>query len=502
MSKQAQSVPLSFRARADGTTLFRWLYDEIRTAILDGRLPPGSRLPSSRSLARDCNVARGTVVAAFDQLALEGYLDGTVGSGTYVKETLPDPILRADLPARRAAVRVQRSPLSAGGRRLAAQPFPKLWSVRDVDTFRLDRPALDAFPIGIWSRLTARRMRSESRAWLTHGEPLGLPALRAAIAGHLGRTRGLRCTADEVVITSGTQHSLDLMARLLLDPGDRVWVEDPGYVAVSALARAHGAEVVGVPVDEQGIDCEAGRRRGLPPRLIYTTPSCQFPLGVTLSLERRLALLRGASEADAWVFEDDYDGQLQFEGRPLAALRTLDCRGGVIYSNSFNKVLFTSLRLGFLVLPPALIEAVRAAKSITGRFDPVLEQAVLADFIAEGHLDQHLRRMRELYTERREALVAAARHELGALLELSDHQGGLQIVGWLAPGIDEAEVAARAAGLGIDSVPLSRLSIERRLPPGLVLGFAGAGVPAIRRAIEGLGRILRDLTGHAPRRTA
>ena len=502
MSKQAQSVPLSFRARADGTTLFRWLYDEIRTAILDGRLPPGSRLPSSRSLARDCNVARGTVVAAFDQLALEGYLDGTVGSGTYVKETLPDPILRADLPARRAAVRVQRSPLSAGGRRLAAQPFPKLWSVRDVDTFRLDRPALDAFPIGIWSRLTARRMRSESRAWLTHGEPLGLPALRAAIAGHLGRTRGLRCTADEVVITSGTQHSLDLMARLLLDPGDRVWVEDPGYVAVSALARAHGAEVVGVPVDEQGIDCEAGRRRGLPPRLIYTTPSCQFPLGVTLSLERRLALLRGASEADAWVFEDDYDGQLQFEGRPLAALRTLDCRGGVIYSNSFNKVLFTSLRLGFLVLPPALIEAVRAAKSITGRFDPVLEQAVLADFIAEGHLDQHLRRMRELYTERREALVAAARHELGALLELSDHQGGLQIVGWLAPGIDEAEVAARAAGLGIDSVPLSRLSIERRLPPGLVLGFAGAAVPAIRRAIEGLGRILRDLTGHAPRRTA
>jgi GntR family transcriptional regulator/MocR family aminotransferase len=493
MSKRPPDLSLSLRPRAAGTTLFRWLYDEIRTAILEGRLSRGSRLPSTRTLAREHGVARGTVVAAFDQLAMEGYLEGNVGSGTYVRQSLPDALIESHAALTRAPGRGPRSALSARGKRLADHPFPKYASNRTVETFRLDRPALDVFPIDTWSRLAARCLRRGAPELLSHGEPLGFRPLREAIAAHICAARGLRCTADEVVITSGTQQSLDLVARLLLDPGDRVWMEDPGYTAVASLLRADGVQVIGIPVDEQGIDCDAGRRRCRQARLAYVTPACQFPLGVTMSLERRLSLLQWASESDAWIFEDDYDGQLEFEGRPLAALRSLDRRGDVIYSNSFNKMLFPSLRIGFLVLPPALIDAAHAARSITQRFGSVLEQAILAEFIGEGHMEQHMRRMRELYTARREALIAAARGELGELLELSDFKGGLQIVGWLAPGIDELEAWRRAGTHGIDTTALSNLGIERRLPPGLVLGFAGADVPAIRRGAERLGVVLREL---------
>lgn len=474
-------------------TRFRWFYEEIRTAILESRLSPGSRLPSTRALAREYGVARGTVVAAFDQLAIEGYLDGSVGSGTYVRQTLPDSLIKPSARRTQAAGGAGRGVLSARGRRLTEQPFPKLSSNRSVETFRLDLPALNAFPIETWSRLAARHLRGGAPELLAHGEALGFRPLRAVIAAHICAARGMRCTAEEVIITSGTQQSLDLVARLLLDPGDRVWMEDPGYTAVASLLRAHGAQVIGVPVDEAGIDCHAGRRQCRLARLAYVTPACQFPLGVTMSLERRLSLLQWASESDAWIFEDDYDGQLQFEGRPLAALRSLDRRGRVIYSNSFNKMLFPSLRIGFLVLPPPLVEAARAARSITQRFDSVLEQAILAEFIAAGHMEQHMRRMRELYTARRAALIEGAGRELGELMELSDLKAGLQIVGWLAPGIDEADAWLRAGAHGIDSAALSSLSIERRMPPALVLGFAGADVPAIRRGIERLGRVLREL---------
>lgn len=494
MPKTTRTAPLVLRPRSAGATLFRWLYDEIRGAIIDGKLPPGSRVPSTRSIACQYRVARGTVVAAFDQLSAEGYLESGVGHGTFVRQTPPESPHAATPVRPHARADSSRSLLSARGRELAGNPFPQLWSNRSVETFRLDRPALDAFPSKLWGRIAARRLRSAAADLLGSYETFGFRPLREAIASYVGLRRGVKCTADEVVITSGTQQGLDLIARLVLDRGDEVWVEDPGYAAATSLLRAHGAQVVGVPVDAEGIDCHAGRRRSRLARLAYVTPGCQFPLGVTMSLQRRLALLRWAHEEGGWIFEDDYDGQLRFSGRPLATVQSLDGGGCVIYSNSFNKMLFPSLRLGFLVVPARLIAAVAAARSIVDRFPAVLPQATLCDFISQGHMDQHMRRMRELYAARFDALIRSARRDLDGVMDLSPAHAGLQIVGWLARGLDEEVACRRAAAHGIDSVPLSKLTIDRSMPPALVLGVVSADVRAIRGGVERLGHALRELS--------
>lgn len=503
MSRTAAPATLVLRPRAAGATLLRWLYDEIRLAILEGRLPPGSRLPSTRAVARQYGLARGTVVAAFDHLMAEGYIQGSVGSGTFVMQmTGVSP--PGSAPGRaRARATVAAPTLSVRGRRLASHPFP-LRILRKTHTFRLDHAALDSFPIKTWSRLTARCLRSAIPGLLTHGDTLGFAPLRAAIAQHIGLTRGIRCAAEQVVITSGTQCSLDLVARLVLDPRDRVWVEDPCYTAVSSLLRGAGAEVIGVPVDDAGIDCESGRRRARTARLACVTPGCHFPLGVTLSLQRRLALLEWAREAGAWIFEDDYDSQLGFSGRPLAALQSLDRSGCVIYSNSFSKMLFPSLRLGFLVVPQTLLGAVEAARSVLQRFPSVLDQAVLAEFISAGHMEQHMRRMRDLYTERHDALVRIAQRDIADVLRLSPVTAGLQTVGWLAEGIPEIEAGRQAAAQGIVALPLSHLTLERALPPAVVLGVTAMDLPGIRRGVEQLGTLLRRLrrdSGRPPAQT-
>ncbi|HEY1892730.1 MAG TPA: PLP-dependent aminotransferase family protein [Steroidobacteraceae bacterium] len=492
MSKTAAPVTLTFRPRAAGATLLRWLYDEIRLAILEGRLAPGTRLPSTRGIARQHRVARGTVVAAFEHLTAEGYIEGSVGSGSFVRNvSVLSPSATAAARARSRAA-VATPSLSLRGRQLVSHPFP-LKLPPGTHTFRLDMAALEAFPIKTWSRISARCLRSGVPRLLAHGDTLGFPPLRAAIAQYVGLTRGVLCTPDEVVVTSGTQASLDLIARLVLDPGDRVWVEDPCYTAIPALLRALGAEVIGVPVDESGIDCEAGRRRARLAKLACVTPACHFPLGVTLSLQRRLALLEWSRAVGAWVFEDDYDSQLGFSGRPLAALRGLDRNGCVIYSNSFSKLLFPSLRLGFLIVPPALLAAVESARSVLQRFPAVLDQAVLAEFIAAGHMEQHMRRMRDLYTRRHDALVRLAQDELADVLRLAPVTAGLQTVGWLADGIPELEASRLAVERGIVAVPLSQLTVERTMPPALVLGAADTDIAASKRGVAQLGTILRGL---------
>lgn len=493
MSKQEPTAPV-LRPRAEGTTLCCWLYQEIRAAILDSRLPPGLKLPSRKALARQYRVSIGTVAAATDTLVKLGYLDARAGSGVYVRGAPASAPLETSGARPQRAARVSRRVLSARGRLLAAQPFPKIVCSHSVETFRLDRPALDMFPLETWNGLTAQRFRrGQSLEVLAHADPLGFPPLRAALAAYISRTRGVRCQADQVVVTSGTQHSLDLVARLLLDPGDQVWMEDPGYPPVTSLLRSHGAKVVGVPVDPQGLDCAAGRLRCPFARLAYVTPGCHFPLGVPMSHERRVKLLQWASEAGAWIFEDDYDGLLRGDRRHPEALQSLDRTGCVIYSNSLNRLLFSSLRLGFLILPPAFIEPAAAALSITQRYQPAMEQATLTDFITQGHFDRHVRRMRELYTERREALVAAGRAELDGLMQLSDSPLGWQVIGWLTTGTSEAEVWRRAAARDIASVALATLTLERPMPPGLVFGIGAADARAIRTAIKRLGRVLRVL---------
>ena len=494
MQKQGTTAPLVLRPRCAGATLHSWLYQELRKAILESRLAPGLKLPARKTLARQCHVSIGTVTEAYDKLVELGYLDARGGSGTYVRATLPDTTPGDSGPRAPGPVRGPRRVLSARGRLLAAHRFPKLFSNGAVQTFRVDRPALDVFPIETWNGLAAQRIhRGRTRELLAHGCPLGFPPLRAALASHVSRTRGIRCEAAQLVITSGTQHSLDLVSRLLLDPGDQVWMEDPGYAPATSLLRSHGTEVIGIPVDAQGLNCVAGRLRCPLARLAYVTPGCQFPLGVRMSYERRLKLLAWASEAGAWIFEDDYDGLLRCDGRHPQALQSLDRTGCVIYSNSLNSMLFSSLRLGFLILPPAFVEPAAAALSISQRYQPTMEQATLADFIALGHFDRHVQRMRELYTERREALIAAGKAELGGLMQLSDSQVGSPVVGWLAPGTSEAEVWRRAAARDIDTVALATLTIGRPMPPGLVFGIGATDTRAIRTGIRRLGRVLRVL---------
>lgn len=486
MEKQESTASVVLRPRAAGTPLYCWLYEEIRAAILESRLPPGLKLPSRAVLARQYRVSVTTVVAASEQLVEHGYLDVREGRGTYVRAPRPAP---APTPAR-----APRRELSTRGRLLAAHSVPKLSSSHAGAAFRLDQAALEIFPLETWNRLAAdRTRRGRNPEWVTHGEPLGFRPLRAALADYVSRARGVRCEADQVVVTSGTQHSLDLVARLLLDPGDEVWMEDPGYAPASSLLRSHGAKVIGVPVDAEGIDCDAGRVRSPLARLAYVTAACQFPFGMPLSRERRLKLIQWANEAGAWIFEDDYDGQLQCSGRCAPALHGADRHGCVIYSNSCNGMLFPALRLGFLVLPPAFIEPAAAALSVTERYHPVAEQAVLADFITQGHFDRHMQRMRELCAERREALVGAATAELTGLMRFSEPQAGWQAVGWLAAGMNEAEAWRRAVARDIDSVALASLTTERRLPAALVFGLGSADARAIRTALRRLGRVLRVL---------
>lgn len=492
MSKREPAAPVALQPRAAGTTLHSWLYDELRAAILQRRLSPGLKLPSRSALARQCRVSIRTVVAVSEKLIAHGYLDARRGSGTYVRGAPADAAQNRE-PGAPSPPRVRPRALSDRGRVLAAQPFPRLLARHSLKTFGLDHLAPDTVAVATWNRLAGEHLRRVgSLELLAHGQPLGFPPLRRALADHVARTRGVRCDADQVVVTSGTQHSLDLITRLLLDPGDHVWMEDPGYAPATSLLRSHGTKVLGVPVDTHGLDCAVGTRSSRLAHLAYVTPGCQFPLGVVMSHERRLQLLQWATEAGAWVFEDDCDSLLRSDGGPQA-LHSLDRGGSVIYSNSLDSLLFPSLRLGFLVLPPAFVEPAAAALSITQRYQPSAEQAVLADFIVQGHLDEHLQRMRELYAQRHDTLVQAARADLGGLMQISNSPPGRRVIGWLSPDLDEAEAWRRATARQIDSVALATLTIDRSMPPGLLFGIGAADTRAIRTAIRRLGRVLRVL---------
>ena len=488
-------VRIDPRAR---TPLQTQIYGSIRRAILEGVVVPGSRLPSSRGLATDLGVSRTTTVLAFDQLAAEGYLTTRKGSGTFVTRELPDDRLRAPTIRRDSSVR--HPMLSRRGSALAATPPTALKIDGPPRAFRLGTPALDRFPIDVWTRLASRRLKSMTLARLDYGQPAGLLALREAIAEHVRRARGTACVADQVIVVAGAQHGLELIARVLLDPGDVAWMEEPGYTGAHAALIGAGARIRHIRVDAQGLNVEAARRTDRA-RLVYVTPSHQFPLGVLMTLPRRLALLAWARAANAWIIEDDYDSEFRYGTRPIPCLHGLDVDGRVIYVGSFSKTLFPALRLGFLIVPLDLRDAVVGARRAGDIHTGLLDQAVLADFIAEGHFERHLRRMRREYHERLEALVrGAARHCRGAL-ELRQVPSGLHAVADLA-GVDDARLCQEARARGVEVMPLSAYCFDRRGPAtqGLVLGFGAIrpeffddGMRKLAAAIDGVrGQMKRD----------
>lgn len=476
--------------------LYQQLYTHLRRAILSGDLKPGMRLPSTRALAEELNVSRNTVLNAYQQLLAEGYLDGRVGKGTFVTRVLPEQLLISAEPGQPVDTQpaeTQRPRFSehaalqlAAPRMSEVVPSPSGASPRP---FRIGVPALQAFPYKLWSRLVVRRARNMPPEAFTYQNLRGYRPLREAIAAHITVSRRVQCAPEQIIILPGAQGGLDLAARMLINPGDAVWMEDPGYLPARGALLGAGAQIVPVPVDREGLVVEAGIARAPQARLAYVTPSHQFPLGVTLSLKRRLALLDWAKSAEAYILEDDYDSEYRFARRPLPALQGLAERetGRVIYVGTFSKVLFPALGIGYLVLPPALVEAFEKVRTFINVHPPMLEQLVLTDFIVEGHLMRHLRKMRSLYAERRAALLAAA-WEMP--LDIHPPDTGIHCVGWLPEGMDDLALVREAARHDIDLVPVSRFSIEPLARKGILLGYSEYSVEQIQDGIRRLARAM------------
>lgn len=464
--------------------LHEQIFDEIRRAIVDGALRPNTRLASSRALAAELGVSRTTTQLALDQLVSEGYLVARRGSGTYVAARLPDeavaPPSRCSLPprtqllSRRGAALVTGTPAS---RRL---PGP-------ARAFRLGTPALEAFPTATWARIASRRIAAITVRDLDYGGGAGLRALREAIADHTRATRGTRCDADQVYIVNSAQRGLDLVCRLLLDAGDLGAVEDPGYPgAWSALASA-GARIVPIPVDGCGIDSTAlAMQRGI--RLVYVTPSHQFPLGAHMTLARRRALIEWAAANAAWIVEDDYDSEFRFDERPQPCLQGLDTSGRVIYVGTFSKSVFPALRIGFVIAPADLCEQLVAVRgALADPQPPSLDQAILAEFIAEGQFGRHLRRMHALYAERLAALESAAVRWCGGALALRPTRTGLHAVAALCDSdLDAERVRDVARQRGVEVATASEYMLGSPAVPALVLGFGGVSPAQIDSGMQEL----------------
>ena len=455
--------------------LHRQLFAELRESIASGALRGGTRLASTRELAAQRGISRKTAEEAYAQLEREGYVERRVGSGTYVCEL--------SLPPARAPRMEGRRSLSTRGH--AAARSVACVEPRSVRAFSAGLPLLDHFPIATWQRLVASHGRRLSARDLVYGDPAGDPALRAAVASYLGMSRGVRCDAGQVVIVSSSQEALHLLAQMLLDPGDAAWLEEPGYYGARAALTGAGARVVPVPVDEDGIDVAAGVALAPHARVAYVTPSNQYPLGTAMSIERRLALLEWARRSDAWIIEDDYDGEFRYDGRPLTAIQTLDRAGRVLYGGTFTKSLYPSLRLAYVVLPPDLVTPFVTLRTQVDGHPPPFLQRVAADFLAEGHFDAHLRRMRALYRERRELALRLFTRHLD--LELGPANAGFRVVARVAG--DDRDVAARGARAGLDLPTLSRLYIGKPRH-GLVLGYMGLSPAALTQAVKLLARVL------------
>ena len=502
VARDPHLLPLGVDAdRRSGVPLYRQIHDGLRSAILDGRLEPGTRLPSTRAAALELGVARNTVIAVFEQLVAEGFLRSGVGDGTWVADFAPELLSRParkgpkspDGPKRPGARREgvsggTDSPLSVRGRAIVGvgrgAPGP-------VDgAFQPGLPDIAAFPHRTWARILARHARNPEHARLGYGDAAGDPRLRTAIAAYVTAARGVRCSPERVVPVAGAQAALDLCVRLLLDPGDPAWIEEPGYAGARAALLGAGARIEPVPVDAEGLDVAAGEARCPGARLAYITPSCQFPLGATLSLECRLRLLDWAERAGAFVIEDDYDSEYRYRGRPITALQGLDDSGRVAYVGTFSKTMFPALRVGYVIAPEGLAAAFARAVRNTGQSVPQPVQAALAEFIDAGHYGRHVRRMRTLYARRRARLLALVREHLSDVMELVPCEAGMQVAGWLADGLDDRAVAAAGARAGLALAPLSGYWMGPGGRAGLHLGYAGASEEALAQAVPELARVI------------
>jgi GntR family transcriptional regulator / MocR family aminotransferase len=480
--------------RAAAEPLHQQLYRQIRDELRSGNFSPSaSRLPSSRALAADLGVSRMTVNLAFSELYAEGYLVAKAGSGTFVADPLPDAFLGAgqagsSRPAEqetRISNRVHKIP----DRRVGAEFDLGATGAAPGVLLASGIPAVDEFPIAIWERLRAQLLAKKGVNLLRYGSNRGDADLREAVAAYLCDFRGAHCHPDQILIVAGMQQAMLISAMAVLDPRDRAWIEDPGFHQARRVFALAGATIVPRPVDAEGIVIRGARTRH-PPRIIYVTPSHQFPLGVTMSLKRRNALLEFAQSCGAYILEDDYNAEFRFSGPPLPCLQGLDQTGRVIYAGTMSKILYPSLRLGYLLVPAPLADAVAKLRTAMDQHSPTIDQATLARFISEGFYLSHVRRMRKIYSERREVFIEQFNKLLGDRFTLDIADSGLHVLAWFRSEKDLPFLQRAAPGLGVKISPLSFFCIDAKLPPALLLGFAAWSPAQIR---EGLARIARAL---------
>lgn len=483
---------LLLNLRGASGPLYRRVYHALKSAIRSGRLGPAARLPSTRQLAADLGLSRNTVMLAYEQLAAEGYVVSRDRATTSVVGTVPPPMTRARPEMARAprisayARRLSRDPAVPSPGASASRPVPRY-------DFRYGTPALDEFPREIWRRLLAARARRTSRDAVGYASPRGHAPLREALAEYLRRARGVSCDAGQILIVNGSQQAFDLAARVLLDPGDGAVVEEPFYPGATAPFEAVGARLVRIAVDAEGLDTARLPSPGAGVRLAYVTPCHQFPTGVIMPLDRRLALLDWASRVGAWIVEDDYISEFRYEGRPIEALQSLDRDGRVVYVGTFSKTLFPALRLAYLVLPRPLVPPFTAVKWVTDRFSATLAQEAVADFITSGQFERYLRRAGARNAARRRALIAALRQHFGDRVEIAGENTGVHLLVWLNDvrprGLDA--VIARAARVGVGIYPISPYYAHPPARAGLLFGYASLTEAEIRAGIRLLADVIR-----------
>jgi len=468
--------------------LYRQIYEGYRQSIVNGNLRAGQRVPSTRVLAGELGISRVPAMSAYAQLHAEGYLESRVGSGTVVSKSLPEVGASPQAQDNLTTLNPNRRKVSTRcGGLPSAEGF---YRRRDVRPFSLSQIAFEHFPQQIWNRLVTRHGRSATARSFDYGDPMGLSCLREVLATYLRTARGMRCEAEQIVIVSGSQQGLEITTRVLLDPGDRVWMEDPGYSFARTVFAMSRCQVAPVPVDDEGLDVALGATSWREARAVLVTPSHQYPLGVTMSASRRLQLSDWAERHRSWIIEDDYDSEFRYEGMPITALQGLDHRSRVIYIGTFSKVLFPSLRLGYVVLPADLVERFIAVRFATDICPATFHQIVLADFIREGHFSRHIRRMRMIYGERRRVLIECIREELGEGPEVPGAATGLHL-SVLLDGVNDRYIAARASRQNLNLTALSPFYLNKTPQQGFVLGFGSTPARVIPAAVHKLATLVK-----------
>jgi GntR family transcriptional regulator / MocR family aminotransferase len=465
--------------------LHRQVYEGYRGAILCGKLSPGQLVPSSREFAADHSISRFPVLHAYAQLMAEGYFESRAGSGTYIASNLPDRVMSvpawASLPRNGTGGPRNVSRRSGLYPHVALNRASRIWG-----PFGVHQPAFDQFPFRIWSALINRHSRNPNARVIHDIDPMGSARFRKAICDYLSSSRAVHCEPGQIMVVSGSQQALDITARVLLDPGDSVWVEEPGYTLGLTVFEAAGCRLIPVAVDEEGMDVARGISLKADARAALVTPSHHYPLGSTMSASRRMQLLDWAQSNGSWVIEDDYDSEFRYESRPISSLQGMDANARVIYIGTFSKVLFPSVRVGYVVIPEDLVERFASVRFAMDIFPPYLHQEVLADFMIEGHFGAHVRRMRQVYKERRRALVDCLKQEFGGLLKFHGTEAGMHVTISLPEGYSDTEIAARAANDGLSLYPISQYWRCEPRQQGFVLGFGSTFAEEMPRAVRKL----------------